>query len=94
MAANSWNSGYRNITNVFEGIEKAKNGEEKIEREGIEGSVKQEGVLKRKGKEKDNVYPKIQVEIAQYFPDVRRYCPIFQLSSWKTWLKRNPDYLP
>lgn len=55
-----------------------------IEREEIEGNIKQERELKRKGKKKDNVYSKIQVEIAQYFPNVRRYCPIFQLSSWKT----------
>lgn len=73
---------------------KQKAEEKEIEREEIEGSVKQERELKRKGKKKDNVYSKIQVEIAQYFPNVRRYCPIFQLSSWKTWLKRSPDYLP
>lgn len=63
---------------------KQKAEEKEIEREEIEGSVKQERELKRKGKKKDNVYSKIQVEIAQYFPNVRRYCPIFQLSSWKT----------
>lgn len=63
---------------------KQKAEEKEIEREEIEGSVKQERELKRKGKKKDNVYSKIQVEIAQYFPNVRRYCLIFQLSSWKT----------